>query len=934
MNRVSAHHSRCLVATLCFALLTPSALAKAPSFQVQLGEDGETIGEIRPVFMELEKRPLPAISVKEVARRYKQLFEEAEEPEVRVDALHRLNNLQAIAGDVLDFTPEQERELYQRALDSYEMIVSSGVYYGRLDELLYQTAKAYAFIGEDKNTVKRLEQLVGLYPNSEYATEARFRIAEYKFSSGDYDEAARAYRDILQSDPDSTFADKSLYMLGWSQFKKGARDTASRTFIKVLDNYYAGEAGFEDLSKIERNTVGDTFRILSIIAAYEGGADRLNSLLSEIGPREYDYLLYDRLADYYLANERYMDSVEASRAFVERNPSHPQAPAMAIQAVQALDQGRFHDEARQARRDFVQRYGGPAEVARLTPENRDKLLDYLETLGQWHYRTAQVAKGDERQSNFRQAAEYLERFTEVSPKLEPKGENLVLAADAWVEAGNVERALPLYVQAAYDQKEFEGASDAGYAAVSLLRERWKQDPGKDNLEALAEAGLRYSSRFSDDPRASDVRAYVANRIYEDGQYARAVRVARPLATLETATAQQQRAAWLILADVAYRKTLYSEAERDYRQALKLAGDDKAKAAEIRKQLAASVYQQGQQADEAGRTDEAVAHYLRLEQLAAGSELAIQAKFDAANALLKAERWNAAINALQSFRSNHPESEFAERIPEKLIYAYRQSHEPARAAEEILASIDEGLPASKQWEKRLEAAELMEQGDKEAEAVTLYTRFLEQAPASVLDHGYRQEVRHKLLVYYQGRDEAKAQQWRERLVASETQARGERTQRTRLLASKSALVLAQGEADRVRAIPLSRPLKKSIARKKEALKRAVERYQQAQSFGLAPAVTESTYELAELYRQLARDLMDSERPEGLSDMQRQQYDLLLEEQAYPFEEKAIALHEKNQSRIRDGLWNEWIDQSLDALASLFPARYARETRWMEWSDRAL
>jgi Flp pilus assembly protein TadD len=70
-------------------------------------------------------------------------------------------------------------------------------------------------------------------------------------------------------------------------------------------------------------------------------------------------------------------------------------------------------------------------------------------------------------------------------------------------------------------------------------------------------------------------------------------------------------------------------------------------------------------------------------------------------------------------------------------------------------------------------------------------------------------------------------------------------------------------------------------------------------------------------------MASERPANLDADELEQYDLLLEEQAYPFEEKAIELHEVNAARAADGLYDESVRQSYDALARLKPARYAKQ-----------
>ena len=53
--------------------------------------------------------------------------------------------------------------------------------------------------------------------------------------------------------------------------------------------------------------------------------------------------------------------------------------------------------------------------------------------------------------------------------------------------------------------------------------------------------------------------------------------------------------------------------------------------------------------------------------------------------------------------------------------------------------------------------------------------------------------------------------------------------------------------------------------------------------------------------------------------------MLEEQAYPFEEKAIALHEVNARHSGDGIYDEWVRKSYAALGELRPVRYAKTER---------
>ena len=104
--------------------------------------------------------------------------------------------------------------------------------------------------------------------------------------------------------------------------------------------------------------------------------------------------------------------------------------------------------------------------------------------------------------------------------------------------------------------------------------------------------------------------------------------------------------------------------------------------------------------------------------------------------------------------------------------------------------------------------------------------------------------------------------------------------------------------------------------------ALAAYGKAADYGVAEVTTAATYEIAELYHDLSRSLLDSERPAELSAEELSQYDILLEEQAFPLEEQAIDLHEVNAVRTADGVYDEWVVRSIDQLAELVPVRYAK------------
>jgi len=94
------------------------------------------------------------------------------------------------------------------------------------------------------------------------------------------------------------------------------------------------------------------------------------------------------------------------------------------------------------------------------------------------------------------------------------------------------------------------------------------------------------------------------------------------------------------------------------------------------------------------------------------------------------------------------------------------------------------------------------------------------------------------------------------------------------------------------------------------------------YEIADVTAAATFYMAETYLDFSRALTESERPADLQPADLQEYELSLEEEAFPFEEKAIAVHEKNLELMQAGVFNAWTEKSFGKLVELMPARYAK------------
>jgi hypothetical protein len=150
----------------------------------------------------------------------------------------------------------------------------------------------------------------------------------------------------------------------------------------------------------------------------------------------------------------------------------------------------------------------------------------------------------------------------------------------------------------------------------------------------------------------------------------------------------------------------------------------------------------------------------------------------------------------------------------------------------------------------------------------------------------------------------------------------RTNRTRYLGAMATLALAQPMVDDYKKVALVEPLKTTLKTKKTKFEIALKAYAAAAEYGVADVSTAATYHTAELYSDFGKAMLNSQRPKKLSKLELEQYNVLLEEQAFPFEEKAIELHETNAKRTADGIYDKWVKDSFTALSKLRPGRYGK------------
>lgn len=862
------------------------------------------------------------------------------DPELRAEAMRRLGDLELEATEaqqLADNAGSIEFDAYDNAVGLFHALLESYPEYGRNDSVLYQLARAYEIAGKTDDALRVLNDLITRYPDTPLFDEVQFRRGEMLFLRRDYNEAEVAYSSVIDYGEESRFYEQSLYKLGWSQFKLAWHEDSLEPFFSLLDRKISGvelkegENRLEDLSRANRELVEDTFRVLSISFSYMEGADSINTFLDSKGYPAYGYVIYMNLGDLYLEKERYVDAAETYEAFVAKDPFHPKSPILQVEVIEAYKRGGFPTLVLEGKKGFVERYGmDSAFWDRNVREENSTVVAYLKDnlndLAQYYHAEAQ-ANGNV--ADYREAATWYRKYLNFFPGEADSANTNFLLAEILYESKDFGEATVEYERTAYGYPYHEQSAEAAYAAILAYRQHEESLTGNAKLawhQQYLDSGLRFGDTYPDHPESGAVLTTIAEDLFAQNQFDLAIAVGQTVVGKQPPVDNTlSRTAWTVIAHSQFDLANFADAESAYYSLRQFTpADDAVAQQEIKDRIASSIYKQGEQARDAGELESAVAHFRRLGQAVPDSDIRVTAEYDAAAALINLEAWDRASSVLEEFRRDYPDSEYSGDVTQKLAVTYLESGRSAEAAGEFVRIAN--APESSEDVRRealWKASDLYKGSSSVAQEKQVLEEIIARYPNPIAESI---EARFRLLEISEASNDqvARAQILRD-LVRVDATAGTQRTDRTRFLAAKASLELAEPVRRTFMVMKITQPLAESMELKKSLMEDVLKVYGDAAAYGVAEVTTAATFRLGEVYQQFSSDLMDSERPAGLDDLALEQYELLLEEQTFPFEEKAIELFQTNTARAADGVWDEWVQKSFAELASLMPARYAKMER---------
>lgn len=803
----------------------------------------------------------------------------------------------------------------------------------------YKLAKAYDMAGDIDGTLRALTRLVEDHPFSDYLIEAQFRRGELLFSLNEFDTAEAAYSQVIALGVKTEFYQQSLYKHGWSQYKLGDYDAALESFFKLIDDLQEDDR-LKNTASMQYKLMSDTRRVVSLAFANLQGPVSVKNWFAVRGSRDYESDIYTALGELFLHQQRFRDAAETFDTFVQVYPDNPKAPGFSSRHIEAYQQGGFPSLVIPAKVAFIERYGIHGNYWTRHPEMRQTyasaLRNHILDLARHQHAIAQQST---QAKDYLAAARWYREYLSTPPADSNQADINHRLAEVLYAAGRYADAVEQFEQTAYSYAGYRGASDAGYMAVVAYQKHANTLAGdtpevKKTHEAwlrkTISGNLRFASAFSSHEQVPTIlRNTIELQIAAD-DIEGAIATGRLLSGQEPPD-ELWRFAWRTIANGEFDLGRFNAAEAAYTTLLTSPGHSTADRQRFSEQLAISVYRQAEAKRDRGDKRAAAATFLRVGAVYPQASARKNADYDAAALLLELKAYPEAIEVLEDFRKRYPDDPLSTTIPEKLALAYENSGNFSGAAQELenIASLNAQTEPEVARQALWQSAETWTKAESPGNAIRVYSDYVarHQTPLN-----FYAEAQYRIITLLQksGADE-QIPQWMQRLVETWQNAGESASGRVTWLGAWAAYELAEKDRTTFAGITIGQPIRQSLQKKAKAMRKALERYELAARAGIPEFVTGANFQMGDMYLSLARAIMDSERPAGLDELEIEQYELLLEEQALPYEDQGIDFMISNTSLTARGVYDAWVQKSYAVLRKMVPGRYAKSEQVEPYVD---
>jgi len=778
---------------------------------------------------------------------------------------------------------------------------------------LYQGARDAAQTGALSKLAIQLEVLLRLSPEGPFSGESAFRLGDLAFKRGRYREASAYYQRLLSQPNDSLYA-LALYKLAWAEYLQGNLDQAIDAVVEqeigARRPRQSGGPEKEGPCDMVRTPEEhrEPFRLVALILKSlshkkESGAQHLVARLSQWAP-DARYAFFSKVVDYYDSEKKHEQMPPLIQAWIEAYPLYAGTPLLHEKQVRVIRQtDRIPiEQVIRARIGFIDRYqpgsawagANPAEEARagVTP----LLKNHLKFLMTHYYSEGKKTDNPE---VYAQALPWYRRYLDFFPEEEGRGRTRFLYAEILAGLKREDEAISAYRRSAYEDPDHKMSAEAAYQEMLLLEKKFP--PTAPEMEA---GYARFVSRFPEDPRSNEIVMRLAETAFQQGDFEKSRAYAQKIARQN-----KEGVPFRGIHVSAHRLIVQGYLKEDdfdgaifYLNKLLKGAPDQADLQEFQSLLVLAHFQQGENLKIRGEKLAAAEAYWQAYQLGGGTEMGPIALFEAASLWDTASMRPRLEAALQAFIQRYPKSSLYHPVLLRLAALYQELGRLLKAAETyekagklpvgaklVSQSIEAAISLYGEtfhWEKVYELAmRRAKQLSRDREQKGIW---IVKAAEAKLQMGKVPAAKKLLNKLVRGKKEKKI---------------------TPPAIAKAYFMLAELKRPDFDAIRLVAPIDKNLKKKKRLFDDLLHEYGHATDHPSPSIALHANYQIGKVFEGFSRALLESERPENLSEDEQVLYDELLIEQALPFFFKAEEAYQENiELGESTGLENEWIKKS--------------------------
>lgn len=776
------------------------------------------------------------------------------------------------------------------------------------DRIYYQLANAYAVIGNEDSKISTLETLTDTYPDSKYYVESMFRLGESYIGKSNFIDAELALTAVIAEDTTNKFRKNSLFKRAWSRYKQLQYQDAIDDYNQLLSLYPTGTSK----NRADKEFLNNIYKVYGVCISYLGIDETLSGLNESLKSEDTRFHVYNNLSQLLVTQDRYLDAANVLEQYLKNeNEKYVNQVILSLSDIWLKYENREY--AMNKLFSLELGHGIATKKHIYNKSTIKKLSNNLVLVSEFYHSLFQ--KGD-REHRKAYLSKSLQSYTHLINNYNPKNNDKYgyLYAELLNDSKSYIKSIAAYedviikssVNSKYKQK-------STYSLLVLANNQFKNK--RINSAEYSRINDKYL-QFLAKNRVYGLLLVYSEFLYNNAQYLKSAAIIEEVKFSKNAKSSKLL---YILASSYFEIKEYELAIKNYHIIKGMKKPNK----NVDKRLALAIFKQADVLKNKLLFDLAISKYNDIYRLKLDKETILLSKLEMSGLFIRLGKWGNAEEQLTLIRKLYKNTRFSNDVTHMLSVTYFNNNKQKLAAVEFEKihgfGASEELRRSALWQ----SAELYEKGGDLLSSARVYKRYANRykKPLSL-----NIEAQYKLSEVYSALGfNSKRDYWLKQIIKTTDKGADRASDRMKFLASNASIVLARTEYQRFSSVKLTIPLKVSLRKKKNVLKKALSSLQKVNKYKMYEHVSESIYWIAETYYEFSENLMKSERPKNLSGMELEQYNILLEDQAIPFEDQAIRYFIQNIKQSNQGLYSEWMSKSFEKLSMIYPSKYMRVER---------